>query len=279
MSSHNILGVKISTLSKKEILKKISGFLTPHPSRHPTGQANLSHEGRGAFIVTPNPEFLLAARKDEEFFYILNKADLAIPDGVGLVFAGLFMGKFIRRVSGIDLMYDICELAERENKSVYLLGGRDGVAQEAGEKLQKFYPNLKIVGAEVGLQSGAWELQAGKWLEGASENQKLLERINKTRPDIIFVAFGHPKQEKWIYHALHEGEQALAHLQSVRLAMGVGGSFDFIAGRIKRAPRMMRAVGLEWLWRLVQEPRKRWKRIYDAVIRFPLLFLRWRLKK
>jgi N-acetylglucosaminyldiphosphoundecaprenol N-acetyl-beta-D-mannosaminyltransferase len=252
----NILGINISTDSKQEVLKKISDFLLP------------SSQSR-YYIVTPNPEFLLAARKDEEFFYILNQADVAVPDGIGLTFAGLFMGKIIRRISGVDLMLDICEFAEKENKSIFLLGGENGAAEQAAEKLKLKFPRLKIAGAEEGLKPGSWKLRSGKWLKGKIESKKLEAKINEARPDILFVAFGHPKQEKWAYHSL-------PNLNSVRLAMGVGGSFDFIAGKIKRAPKLMRSCGLEWLWRLMQEPQKRLPRIYDAVIIFPWEFFKWR---
>jgi len=250
----NILGINISTDNKQEILKKVSDFLndkTPY------------------YIVTPNPEFLLAAHKDEEFFYILNKADIAVPDGIGLSLAGFFMGKIIRRIAGIDLMLDICALAEKENKSVFLLGGQGNIAREAAIKLKEKYGKLRIVGAETGLEAGEWGIEAGLWKKGKQKNKELELRIKNAKPDILFAAFGQMKQEKWIYHNLPQ-------LPSVKLAMGVGGSFDFIAGKIKRAPRVMRAVGLEWLWRLLQEPKKRWLRIFDAVIKFPLEFFKWR---
>ncbi|MFA5318104.1 MAG: WecB/TagA/CpsF family glycosyltransferase [Patescibacteria group bacterium] len=250
----NILGVNIITDSKQEILKKISGFLDGKKTRH---------------AVTPNPEFLLAAKEDEEFFYILNKADIAIPDGIGLVFAGLFMGKKIKRVSGVDLMYDICALAEKQDKSIFLLGGENNAAHEAGLRLKELYPGLKIVGAESGLAPGSWKIERGRWIKGKNENQRLIEKINKAKPDIIFVAFGQMKQEKWAWHSAPE-------IPSVKLTMGVGGSFDFIAGKIRRAPKIMRAAGLEWLWRLLQEPFKRLPRIYNAVVVFPLAFFRWR---
>ena len=252
----NILGINICTDSKQEVLKQISDFL-------------LSSNQGGHYIVTPNPEFLLAARKDEEFFYILNQAHIAVPDGIGLTFAGLFLGKIIKRISGVDLMLDICALAEKENKSIFLLGGANGVAQEAADKLKLKFPNLKIAGAEEGLKPGTWKLRSGKWLKGEEQSKKLEVRINETKPDILFVAFGHPRQEKWIYHNL-------PNLNSIRLAMGVGGSFDFIAGKIERAPKILRAMGFEWLWRLLQEPRKRRPRIFDAVIKFPWEFFKWR---
>ena len=252
-----ILGVKISILRKREIIKKISSFL----------QDKKQH-----YLVTPNPEFLIAAARDEEFFYILNKADIAVPDGIGLIFAALCNGKIIKRISGSDLIYDICALAEKQKKSTFLLGGEGLVAEEAAKKLQEKFLRLKIVGAEEGLNAGKWKLEAGNWIKGELKNQKLELKIKESRPDIIFVAFGHPRQEKWIYHNL-------PNLPSVKLMMGVGGSFDFIANKIKRAPKILRLLGLEWSWRLAQEPRKRWRRIYDAIIKFPLIFLSWKFIK
>jgi len=263
-----ILGINISTDSRQEILKKISNFLS------------LSGRQGGHYIVTPNPEFILAAKRDEEFFYILNQADISVPDGIGLTFAGLFLGKIIRRISGVDLMLDICAMAEKEGKKVFLLGGNNGVAAIAVEKLKLQFPRLKIVGAEEGLKPGSWKLHSGKWLKGKQENKNLEFRIKNAEPDIIFVAFGHPKQEKWIYHNLPLLNPPLSkgrkEWSGVKIAMGVGGSFDFISGNIKRAPKWMRTCGLEWLWRLLQEPGKRWPRIYDAVIKFPWEFFKWR---
>jgi len=250
----NILGIKVSTEPKEEILQKISNFLN-------TAQKH--------YIVTPNPEFLLLAAKDEEFFYILNQAELAIPDGIGLSWAGFFSGHWFKRISGIDLMQNVCQIAMQKNKSIFLLGGSKGVAKEAKLRLQKKYPGLSIVGAESGLENNQWEIKDGLWIAGQKLNKQLVERINQVRPDIIFVAFGHVKQEKWIYHNLPD-------LINVKMAMGVGGSFDFISERIKRAPLFFRNLGLEWLWRLIQEPQKRLPRIFNAVVKFPLAFCHWR---
>ncbi|MDP3900702.1 MAG: WecB/TagA/CpsF family glycosyltransferase [bacterium] len=275
MNQINILGVNVSTESKRDILNRISGFLS---------------DNKPHYLVTPNPEFLLAAQKDEEFFFILNKADIAIPDGVGLTFASFLMGKKIKRISGVDLMYDICALAEKESRSIFLLGGIDDTAKQAAKKLKEKFPRLKIAGAESGLQMGEWKITDGRWIKGKEKNNALIKKINQAKPTIIFVGFGHSQQEKWMYHALIFREdsqtfdclrdvpadgQALGRLQGVKLAMGVGGSLDFISGRIKRAPKFLRIIGLEWFWRLLQEPRKRLPRIYDAVIKFPLVFFKW----
>ena len=206
----------------------------------------------------------MRAQKDEEFRNILNKSDIAIPDGIGLVFASHFLGNPIpERVAGSDLVWKIAKLAEYKNCSLYLLGGKEGVAEEAARKLKEKYPNLKIKGAESGGEVEERKLK--------TQNEEMVKRINERQPDILLVAFGAPKQEKWIYYNLSK-------LSSVKVAIGVGGTFDFIAGRIKRAPMFLRKLGMEWLWRLFIEP-KRINRILTATVRFGWKVLKWKIKK
>jgi N-acetylglucosaminyldiphosphoundecaprenol N-acetyl-beta-D-mannosaminyltransferase len=231
-------------------------------------------------IVTPNPEFVVRAQEDEEFRRILNRADLAVPDGVGLRMAAkvltlptssstivkifqlfwrwlltgsaailrpAFLDVLPETVSGVDLMFDLCQLAAEKGWTVFFLGGRDGVAEGTAQRLQKQFANLKVVGVYEG--------------EAAAEFDQETRRV--IRPtDILFVAYGAPKQEKWI-------ARNLPHLP-VKIAIGVGGAFDFVSGRRKRAPQALRRLGLEWLWRLIQEP-PRLPRILNAAIKFPLL--------
>ncbi|RJR32155.1 WecB/TagA/CpsF family glycosyltransferase [Candidatus Parcubacteria bacterium] len=223
-----ILGVKIDNISKSECLNKIREFL----------QSQNQH-----YIVTPNPEFLVAAQKDNEFKKILNDADLSIADGVGLKFGSFF--KIKHRITGADLMFDICKLAEQNMYSVYLVGGKQDIAKRTAYKLKEKFSDLKISG----------------WQDGMEAQNTDVEKIKNANPDILFVAFGQVKQEKWIY-------ENLKRIPSAKLAMGVGGAFDYISGEIKRSPYVFRIIGLEWLYRLVKEP-KRIKRIYNAIIRFP----------
>lgn len=193
-------------------------------------------------IATVNPEFLMEARKNNYFKRILNSTSLNVPDGIGLVWlAGISSG----RIAGIDLMKDICKLASKNNKSCFLFGGR-GVVEATKENLVEEFPDLKIAGI-------------AEDREGAKNN------IKETDPDIIFVALGAPEQEVWIYENKEKFPQT-------KLFMGVGGAFDIISGRIKRAPISMQKMGLEWLWRLMQEP-KRFRRILKAVFVFPCLIL------
>ena len=241
----DILGVKINNVTMSETLQKIEGFL---------------NDGRQHYIVTPNPEMFILARKDEEFRKILNEADLAVPDGMGLVYASKFLGMpFKERVAGVDLVQKLCKF-KNSNFKLFLLGGRGDTAEKAANNLQNLYSNINIAGADCGgyvHKSGGMNMETEKIV---------LDKINKTKPDILLVAFGAPKQEKWIYYNLKK-------MPSVKLAIGVGGAFDFISGRIKRAPAIIQKLGLEWAWRLAREP-ERAPRIFNATIKFPILVLK-----
>lgn len=241
-----LLGTAIDRVTLEEARKKVHDFF---------------HDGKQHRIVTPNPEFLLLARKDKEFRAILNAADLALPDGAGLFFAAYILRrKLSKRITGVTFIDVLCAEAVRQGKSVFFLGAREGVAKRAGEKLQKRHANLLVLGHESG---GVIErVSEGHWRYG---DTAILEKIRRARPDILFVALGQGKQEKWIH-------DNLASLPTVRIAMGVGGALDYIAGTASWAPRWVRGVGLEWLWRFMHEPR-RWKRISNAVIVFPIIVL------
>ncbi|MFA5829079.1 MAG: WecB/TagA/CpsF family glycosyltransferase [Candidatus Gracilibacteria bacterium] len=209
------------------------------------------------FIATPNPEMLLAARKNERFLKILQtETDLNIPDGIGIIFASkLSKNSLPQRVTGTDLMQAICHFAPKGTK-IFLLGAAEGVAEKVKAKLQKKYPQIQIVGTHSGSPA-------------PEEAEKIRNLIQKSEADILFIAFGAPKQELWL-------SENLSHLKNLKIAMGVGGAFDFVAEIRKRAPRLMRKLGLEWLFRLVIEP-SRFKRIYNATIKFPLLFLKQKI--
>ncbi len=267
-----ILNVRVDKIAAGEILGEIENFLSSDDSQH--------------YLVTLNPEMAVEARRDSYFQNIINKADLVIPDGTGIILAGKIINRRIplKKISGIDLIYKICEADFVKNKKIYLVGGEERIAKKAAEALSKKYDYLNIVGAEEGLEipNTKYQIpnqyQISKSLKISSIqypvssnnlselNNKLIQRINKAEPDILFVAFGSPKQEKWIADNLKK-------MPSVKLAMGVGGSFDFISGKIKRAPLAFRNLGLEWLWRLILEP-WRIKRIYNATAKFGWLVLK-----
>ncbi len=223
------------------------------------------------FTATPNAEILLEARENEDLKQYLQQCVLNVPDSVSLLWAGeclnqkwgkmrsilellalpvrkRFWTAFPEQVCGSDLFWDICAEAEKKERSLFLLGGEGTVAKETLKFVQKMYPKLKVVGAAAGSPL-------------AQDDDLVVAEINRVKPDIIFVAYGCPKQELWIARNLKKCETA-------SVAMGIGGTFDFVVGKVKRAPKMFRMVGLEWLWRLIMEPR-RWKRIWRAVWVFP----------
>jgi len=192
-------------------------------------------------LATVNPEFVMAARQDPQFMAVLQEADLCIPDGIGLVYASRWMGKPLpERVPGSELVYRLAETAAEHGWRLFLLGAATGVAEEAGSLLQERYPGLVIAGAYGGSPD-------------TSENEHIVNLINDSDAELLFVAYGAPNQDKWIAR----NREALS---SVRLAMGVGGSLDFVTGRSQRAPLWAQRFGLEWLHRLLKEP-WRWRRM------------------
>jgi N-acetylglucosaminyldiphosphoundecaprenol N-acetyl-beta-D-mannosaminyltransferase len=241
----NILGVKIDSITVDEILQKIKGFLKSKNKY---------------FIVTPNPEFIVLAQKDFQFRQILNYADIAVPDGAGIMLAAKIFGTPLKqRVTGNNLVWKIADLAEQYGWSIYLLGGRKETAAKTAKILKKIFPNLNIAGAESG----------GEINDPKNINPDLITKINQAKPDILFVALGHGKQERFIFYNLDK-------LKSVKLAMGVGGVFDYISGNVSRAPKWMQKIGLEWLYRLIQQP-QRAPRIYNAIIVFPYLVIKYKI--
>lgn len=187
-------------------------------------------------VFTPNSELLVDAVKDPSFAEILNSGDLVIPDGIGVVISSRFYGTPLKeKVAGCELMGSLIEIAYTEKKSIYFLGGKEGVAEEASQKLAVKYPGINIVGYHNGYFN-------------VDEEKKIIDDIIDKGPDIIFVALGAPKQEKWIYRNRHKF--------TAKIAMGVGGSLDIFAGRAKRAPEFYQKTGLEWLYRLGKEPKR-----------------------
>ena len=264
MNQVKILDIKVNEITTKEVLEKIKSFLL---------------SDRQHYIVTLNPEMVVEAQKNNHFKKIINEADIVIPDGTGILFANKFLNHktLPKKITGVDLVYEICEAEFIKDKKIYLLGAGEGIAEKTAEVLSKKYDCLNIADAELGISNFEFRIwnksQNSKFKIQNSDNDKfhelneeLIQRINKALPDIIFVAFGAPKQEEWIYENLKK-------MPSVRLAIGVGGSFDFISGKVKRAPLILQKLGLEWLWRLILEPR-RIKRIYDATIKFGWMVLR-----
>jgi len=195
--------------------------------------ADILQKSGPGLIVTPNPEIIMAAQKDVELKGIINNSALAPADGVGLMIAGRILGKkFKERVAGIDLMMRIIDIAKDKGLKIFLFGGTEGIAEQAVQK----------IGSNV----------AGTFHGYSMNDQLVIDKIRQAKPDILFVGLGSPRQEKWAFRHLKD--------LKVPLVMCIGGSLDVIAGKVKRAPAFMRILGLEWLYRLIKEPR-RWRRM------------------
>jgi len=247
-----ILGVKIDNVTYQQALEKARGFI---------------EIGGKHYIVTPNPEIIVKAQKDKEFKEILNKADMSVPDGIGLVFAAALLGKSLpERVTGVDLLEGLVALAEEHGYSLFLLGGREGVAEGASKKLKIKNEKLKIVGAQEGPRLD----NDGRPKDNSETagDKRVIEKINQAVPDVLVVGFGAPKQEKWI-------ARNLPHL-SVKLAIGVGGALSYISGEKRRAPGWAQRLGFEWAFRLVKEPSRFRRQL--AIPYFGYLVLKERFK-
>ena len=226
---HAILGVKIDNFSKQEILGKVEVFLA---------------DGEFHQIVTVNPEFILEAQKNLTFREILNKSALSVADGFGITCAFWRFGQHLKlRIAGVDLMQEIIKIAEQKKLKIFLAINKDGLSsfEEICSVISKLYPNLAIAGADLDAKDTKYSmLDAGY--------------------QILLCNFGAPEQERFI----DSQKNAI-----IGLGMGVGGSFDYLTGKISRAPLWMRKVGLEWLWRFFRQP-KRFRRIFRSVVIFPL---------
>lgn len=229
METQKILGVKFNILDQAGFIKEIDLELS-------------KNRYDSKYVVTPNAEIVMQARKNLKLNEILNSAWLSSPDGSGILLASkLLPGRvvFEERVAGFDLMEELIELASQKNYSVYFLGGRPGVAEKAREKLLKNYSELNICGCHHGYLNDKLE-------------EKVIGDINQQKPDLLLIGMGAPRQEYFIA----EYKDRL----NIKVALTVGGSFDVISGEKARAPVWVQKIYLEWLYRLLQEP-SRWQRI------------------
>ncbi|MBI3956685.1 MAG: WecB/TagA/CpsF family glycosyltransferase [Candidatus Kerfeldbacteria bacterium] len=233
----DILGVRVHKVTMAAALRRCTDFLA---------------SGGQHQIVTVNPEFIMEAQKNAGFRLVLNRAALAVPDGIGLVAAARLAGLTLEtRVAGVDLIDGLLHSAAKHGSRVFLFGAADGVAARAADILRRRIPGLRIIAAENERD------ERGRLRQDA----EIIARIAAAHPDILLVAFGAPRQDLWI-------AENLRRLPSVKIAIGAGGTLDYFAEVLPRAPRLLRAIGLEWLWRLALQP-SRWQRIVTATIRFP----------
>jgi N-acetylglucosaminyldiphosphoundecaprenol N-acetyl-beta-D-mannosaminyltransferase len=235
----SLLGVPIDVLSGEAAVSQIQRLLSQYQQYQ---------------VSTPNSEMLVEACSDPGFRQVLRSCALNLPDSAGLLFMARWTGQRLpARVTGTDTMQELCRVLTSEFP-VFLLGAKPGIAEKAAEILKGRNPKLKIAGTYAGTPR-------------EEEARDIIARINASDACLLFVAYGAPAQELWIAKHLHS-------LTSVRVAMGIGGAFDFVAGAQKRAPVLLQKLGLEWLWRLVKEP-KRFRRIWNAVVVFPWLVVRY----
>lgn len=200
------------------------------------------NNGKKTMVVTANPEIIMMCQSDEYYKKAVSSADYIFADGIGVVWAGRHSGHVVpERVTGFDLAQELFKQADIFKYKIFLFGAQEGVAQKVTENIGKKYPNIEFVGYRNGFFSEA-------------DTSAIVEQINASAPDILLVALGAPKQEKWIF----DNKAVL----NCKLFMGIGGCFDIWAGNSKRAPLLFQKTGLEWFYRLCKEP-KRFKRMFS----------------
>ncbi|MEW6556267.1 MAG: WecB/TagA/CpsF family glycosyltransferase [Elusimicrobiota bacterium] len=217
--SIKILSTRIDNITLNDAVSIISGFLTDSNSPHQ--------------IITANSLMVLQAQKDEELKKIFETASVIIPESSGICWASKFLGTPLKqKIPGIDFMMRLLDYAQNHNHSVFFLGAKEKIIQTAVEKIKKKLPNLKITGFHNGYFF--------------QNEPKIISEIKTTQSDILFVGLNIPFQEKWIHKNLEQ--------LGVKIAIGIGGSFDVLSGKLKRAPRWMINTGTEWLFRTIQQP-------------------------
>lgn len=215
-----ILGIPVDTYTNNEVLEKVFSYL-------------MEKKKKNHLIITPNPELIMEAQKDKEFRYILETADLVVPDGIGVVLASkLNKIKIKERVAGCDLIFSILDKIKFTGNTVYILGAGPRVAEKAKKNMEEKFPGVNISGVHDGFFD-------------KEEEKRIIEEIKSLKPDILLVGLGFPKQEKWIYNNKD---------LPVHFSIACGGSIDVMAGTVKRAPVIFQKLGLEWLYRLMKQP-------------------------
>lgn len=240
-----ILGVPIDRITRDE-----AGTITENLIKESNKTCKM--------IFAPNVEFIMYAQKDKEFAAILKQSELSTPDSIGIMIGAKLQKKsFKERIPGQSYFRKIIELSNEKGYSIYMLGGKPGIAEVAKENLEKLFPNVNIVGTHHGYFS-------------ENEEKEVIKEINTLQPNVLFVALGAPRQEKWIYE--HRNEL------KVDVAAGQGGTYDYEAGRIKRAPVFIQKMGIEWFWRLCREPSRIKRQLVLPVYLFKVLFAKDKTK-
>lgn len=248
MSKINICGIAMDNLYLSEAVSRIDAEVLASSPK---------------FVVTPNVDHIVQLQSDFDFKNIYNNARLVLADGMPIIWASHFLGTPLKeRVTGADLAPELCALAHRKGYQLFFLGGRPDAARQAKERIEKRYPGIK----PIAIYSPPFGFE-----QDEEENKKILKMIKESKPDILLVGLGAPKQEKWIYRNYKE--------LGVPVSVGVGVTFEFMAGIVKRAPKWMQNAGLEWFWRLLMEPSRLWKRYLIKDMPFFWLVLKQKFRR
>ncbi len=224
-----LAGVMIDNVSMTEAVERIESLIS---------------QAEPGYVVTPNADVMVKLHRDDAFQRIYDRAQLVVPDGMPLLWAARCQGTPLKeRVAGSDFFIELCQTSARRGYRVFFLGAQEGVAARASEKLRRAYPGLQVVGT----YAPPWGFDQDK-----EECRRIVEMIREARPQLLFVGLGSPKQEQWIASYYRQC--------GVPVSMAVGASFDFAAGKVRRAPQWMQRAGCEWFWRLMKEPARLWKR-------------------
>lgn len=252
-----ILNVKIDDISQEEFLSKATGWLLNNKEKIPK------------LIATVGPEFLLTAQKDIEFKSILNSTDLSIPDGVGLQ----IVSGARNRLPGLEMMLELCRIAHNYKLRIGLFGGGEGVAKKTEQKLLEMFPGVLVTFAIDGKEADR--------IIGHTYSIVDKRLTHQLKCDILFVALGHPKQEMFLWNTRLKILNSQFSTFNFKVGMGVGGAFDELSGHIPLCPAWISSLGLKWLYRILVEPMgtktKRIKRVFKAVVMFPLAVLKEKL--
>lgn len=240
-----ILGVPVDTVNTGDALEYINNLI--------------QNNKKGNYILAVNAEKIMTLQKDSFLKTFYENAALILPDGIGVTIAVKWiLGLKIRRVAGADLMQNICEEAVKRGSKIFIFGGKEEINKTAVEKINLAYPGICIVGR----------------CDGYIDEDKmkdLIDKINKSKADILFIALGSPKQERWIQKYLHK--------TNTKICQGIGGTLDVISGRAKRAPRPIQRIGLEWLYRLFNEPERIRRQIIYPMFLFRVIMEKLKISK
>lgn len=238
MSRLQLLNIQVDTLSKEQALQAVS---------------NLIASGKGGTVFTPNVDHVILAEENEQFAEAYDRATISLADGMPIVWASRILGpRIAERVAGSDFLFPLLRMASEKKYNVFWLGSQPETLERAHRKALGMFPGIRVTRMSPIVSSSVTD----------DEVETIMKHVKRCEPDIIIVALGAPKQEIFIDKATHYCPSAVM--------IGLGASLDFLAGDVKRAPKWMQKIGMEWFWRLCREPKRLWKR-YLRDFKFPIL--------